>query len=38
MHRPWNMAAELIGCPPTHVENDQAWLSQSLLKLVGVDQ
>src|SRR6476660_8987589 len=35
MHRPWNMAAELVGRPPTHVENDQAWLSQSLLKLVS---
>jgi hypothetical protein len=38
MHGAWNMAAEFIGRPPTHIDNHQAWLSQALLEGFGIDQ
>jgi hypothetical protein len=37
MHSPWNMAAEFVGRPPTHVDDYQTRLPQVLLKSFGIN-
>jgi hypothetical protein len=38
MHSPWNMAAEFVCRPPTHVDNYQPGLSQALLESFGINK
>ena len=38
MHSPWNMAAEFVGRPSTHVENHQTRLPQVLLESFGINK